>query len=158
VAQALVHRPPVIVLDEPTAGVDVELRQTLWQFIRRLNQDGHTIVLTTHYLEEAESLCSRIAMLKAGRVVALDSTANLLQSHANHALRFRLADGDVLPPVFADKASCSDGVWALPFEDYSEIGVLVDALSKAGCTLQDLEIGKPDLEEVFLDVMRGQAA
>lgn len=158
VAQALVHRPPVIVLDEPTAGVDVELRQTLWQFIRRLNQDGHTIVLTTHYLEEAESLCSRIAMLKAGRVVALDSTENLLRSHANHALRFRLADGDVLPAVFAAKASCSNGVWALPFEDYSEVGVLVETLRSAGCTLQELEIGKPDLEEVFLDVMRGQAA
>ena len=81
VAQALVHRPPVIVLDEPTAGVDVELRQSLWQFISRLNQAGHTIVLTTHYLEEAESLCGRIAMLKQGRVVALDTTENLLAKH-----------------------------------------------------------------------------
>ncbi|HEX6795243.1 MAG TPA: ABC transporter ATP-binding protein, partial [Casimicrobiaceae bacterium] len=70
VAQALVHRPPVIVLDEPTAGVDVELRQTLWKFISRLNREGHTIVLTTHYLEEAESLCDRIAMLRRGEVVA----------------------------------------------------------------------------------------
>ena len=158
VAQALVHRPPVIVLDEPTAGVDVELRQTLWAFVRRLNQDGHTIVLTTHYLEEAESLCSRIAMLKAGRVVALDSTENLLDSHANHALRFRLAEGDSLPPVFAGRATRSDDLWVLPFEDYSEVGALVDTLRAAGCTLQDLEIGKPDLEDVFLDVMRGQAA
>jgi ABC-2 type transport system ATP-binding protein len=80
VAQALVHKPPVIVLDEPTAGVDVELRQALWKFIRRLNADGHTIVLTTHYLEEAEALCNRIAMLKQGRIVALDTTANLLAS------------------------------------------------------------------------------
>ena len=158
VAQALVHRPPVIVLDEPTAGVDVELRQTLWQFIRRLNQDGHTIVLTTHYLEEAESLCSRIAMLKAGRVVALDSTANLLNSHANHALRFRLAEGDVLPLAFEGRATRSEDVWVLPFEDYSEVGALIDTLRNAGCTLQDLEIGKPDLEDVFLDVMKGQAS
>jgi ABC-2 type transport system ATP-binding protein len=158
VAQALVHRPPVIVLDEPTAGVDVELRQTLWQFVRRLNQDGHTIVLTTHYLEEAESLCSRIAMLKAGRVVALDSTENLLRSHANHALRFRLAAGDILPSVFEGRATRNEDVWVLPFEDYSEVGALVDTLRKAGCTLQDLEIGKPDLEDVFLDVMKGQAA
>ena len=74
VGQALVHKPPVIVLDEPTAGVDVELRQSLWAFIRKLNRDGHTIILTTHYLEEAEALCGRIAMLKAGRVVALDTT------------------------------------------------------------------------------------
>jgi ABC-2 type transport system ATP-binding protein len=80
VAQALVHKPPVIVLDEPTAGVDVELRQGLWQFVRRLNRDGHTIVLTTHYLEEAEEQCERIAMLKAGRIVALDTTQNLLAS------------------------------------------------------------------------------
>jgi len=78
VAQALVHRPPVIVLDEPTAGVDVELRQTLWAFVRELNAAGHAIVLTTHYLEEAQELCSRIAMMKAGRIVALDETARLL--------------------------------------------------------------------------------
>ncbi len=84
VAQALVHRPPVIVLDEPTAGVDVELRQSLWKFISRLNQDGHTILLTTHYLEEAESLCGRIAMLKAGQVVALDTTENLLSRYGTH--------------------------------------------------------------------------
>src|SRR5438876_8175794 len=78
VAQALVHKPPVIVLDEPTAGIDVALRQGLWQFVRRLNRERHTIVLTTHYLEEAELHCNRIAMLKAGRVAALDSTRNLL--------------------------------------------------------------------------------
>lgn len=83
VAQALVHRPPVIILDEPTAGVDVELRQSLWQFISRLNQDGHTIVLTTHYLEEAEALCQRIAMLKQGKIVALDTTANLLSRYGS---------------------------------------------------------------------------
>jgi ABC-2 type transport system ATP-binding protein len=158
VAQALVHRPPVIVLDEPTAGVDVELRQTLWAFVRRLNQDGHTIVLTTHYLEEAESLCSRIAMLKAGRVVALDSTANLLQSHASRVLRFSLSAGDVLPAAVQVRATLSEGVWQVPFADYSEVGALVDALKSAGCTLVDLEIGKPDLEDVFLQVMREKAA
>jgi ABC-2 type transport system ATP-binding protein len=81
VAQALVHKPPVVVLDEPTAGVDVELRQGLWQFVRRLNGEGHTIILTTHYLEEAEALCGRIALMKQGRVVALDTTANLLAAH-----------------------------------------------------------------------------
>src|SRR3954469_22533761 len=84
VAQALVHKPPVIVLDEPTAGVDVELRQTLWKFISRLNREGHTVVLTTHYLEEAQAMCQRVAMLKAGRVVALDTTANLLKRVQHH--------------------------------------------------------------------------
>ncbi|MEY2632061.1 MAG: hypothetical protein RIR00_715 [Pseudomonadota bacterium] len=90
VAQALVHRPPVIVLDEPTAGVDVELRQGLWQFIRRLNGEGHTIILTTHYLEEAEALCSRLALLKQGRILALERTADLMAQH----------DGDTLEQVF----------------------------------------------------------
>ncbi|PKO34248.1 MAG: ABC transporter ATP-binding protein [Betaproteobacteria bacterium HGW-Betaproteobacteria-7] len=86
VAQALVHKPPVMVLDEPTAGVDVELRQGLWQFIRRLNAEGHTIILTTHYLEEAEALCNRIALMKQGRVVALDTTANLMAEHPGASL------------------------------------------------------------------------
>lgn len=91
VAQALVHRPPVIVLDEPTAGVDVELRQSLWKFISRLNEEGHTIVLTTHYLEEAQELCGRIAMLKKGEIVALDTTANLLARVNNSQTK----DGDL---------------------------------------------------------------
>ena len=99
VAQALVHRPPVIVLDEPTAGVDVELRQTLWQFIARLNKEGHTVLLTTHYLEEAEALCGRIAMLKQGRVVALDRTTALLAGTASTMLRFKI--DQPLPPALA---------------------------------------------------------
>ncbi len=86
VAQALVHKPPVIVLDEPTAGVDVELRQTLWQFISQLNKRGSTVLLTTHYLEEAEALCSRIALMKLGRVVALDTTENLMAAHPGASL------------------------------------------------------------------------
>ncbi|QRM20600.1 ATP-binding cassette domain-containing protein [Dechloromonas sp. TW-R-39-2] len=86
VAQALVHKPPVIVLDEPTAGVDVELRQGLWQFVRRLNNEGHTIILTTHYLEEAEALCGRLALMKQGRLIALDSTANLMAAHPGGTL------------------------------------------------------------------------
>ncbi len=86
VAQALVHKPPVIVLDEPTAGVDVELRQGLWQFVRRLNGEGHTIILTTHYLEEAEALCGRLALMKQGRVVALEETAKLMAAHPGATL------------------------------------------------------------------------
>jgi len=90
VAQALVHKPPVIILDEPTAGVDVDLRQGLWHFMRKLNRDGHTIVLTTHYLEEAESLCTRIGMLKLGHMVVLDSTENLLKRFSGINLRLRV--------------------------------------------------------------------
>ena len=102
VGQALVHKPPVIVLDEPTAGVDVELRQSLWGFIRKLNRDGHTIILTTHYLEEAEALCGRIAMLKAGRVVALDTTRNLLSRFAGLTVRLSAAR---VPGRLAGRAS-----------------------------------------------------
>ena len=97
VAQALVHRPPVIVLDEPTAGVDVELRQTLWKFISRLNREGHTIVLTTHYLEEAEALCDRLAMLRRGEVVALERTSTLLAAVLRHAVVVRFAQACCRP-------------------------------------------------------------
>ena len=95
VAQALIHRPPVIVLDEPTAGVDIELRQSLWAFVRRLNRDGHTIVLTTHYLEEAQTLCNRVAVMKAGHIVALDDTEALLTRFSTRALVLRLSGGSL---------------------------------------------------------------
>jgi ABC-2 type transport system ATP-binding protein len=154
VAQALVHRPPVIVLDEPTAGVDVELRQGLWAFIRRLNRDGHTIVLTTHYLEEAESLCGRIAMLKQGRIVALDTTANLLRRFSGHTLRLRLADGAALPePLKARVVGDSGNALAFSLERCEEIEDILHALRGSGCRIDDIEVGKPDLEEVFVRVM-----
>ena len=156
VAQALVHRPPVIVLDEPTAGVDVELRQGLWAFIRRLNRDGHTIVLTTHYLEEAESLCGRIAMLKQGRIVALDTTANLLRRFSGHTLRLRLAPGVVLPDSLRSRLAGEpdeehEHVFAL--ESCEGIEPVLACLREAGCRIEDIEVGKPDLEEVFVRVM-----
>ena len=110
VAQALVHRPPVIVLDEPTAGVDVELRQTLWAFIRSLNAQGHTILLTTHYLEEAQQLCSRIAMMREGRIVAMDSTTRLLTSFSERVLRLKLEGGE-LPGALAASATPEPGGW-----------------------------------------------
>jgi ABC-2 type transport system ATP-binding protein len=154
VAQALVHRPPVIVLDEPTAGVDVELRQGLWHFIRKLNQEGHTIVLTTHYLEEAETLCGRIAMLKAGKVVALDTTANLLQRFARRVLEITLAAPLSLPPALAARVIRQDGLrLTLGFEAFDEVGELLAALAAAGGRIQDMNLGKPDLEQVFIGVM-----
>ena len=156
VAQALVHKPPVIVLDEPTAGVDVELRQGLWQFIRRLNRDGHTVILTTHYLEEAENLCNRIAMLKAGRIVALDTTANLLRRFSAHSLRLRI-DGAPPPGVLAG-ATENGGWWSVPFDGADQIEAILGRLRAAGSRVADLEIGKPDLEEVFVRVMQGQEA
>jgi ABC-2 type transport system ATP-binding protein len=151
VAQALVHRPPVIVLDEPTAGVDVELRQTLWQFIARLNKEGHTVLLTTHYLEEAEALCSRIAMLKQGRVVALERTSELLKAASSNVLRFKL-DGP-LPPEFEGKARVTGRIVQLPAHDAHEIEQHLSVIRQAGLRVEDVEIRKADLEDVFIDVM-----
>jgi ABC-2 type transport system ATP-binding protein len=154
VAQALVHKPPVIVLDEPTAGVDVELRQALWQFIRRLNRDGHTIVLTTHYLEEAEALCGRIAMLKQGRIVALDSTQNLLRMHSGCYLEVRLQP-DRLPESLAALVTLRrEGGYRLALRDYAEVESVIAGLRSAGIAIQELEVLQPDLEEIFVQIMR----
>ena len=151
VAQALVHKPPVIVLDEPTAGVDVELRQTLWQFIAKLNKQGSTVLLTTHYLEEAEALCGRIAMLKSGRIVALDHTSELLKAASSNVLRFKV-DSE-LPKALADQARITGRIVQFPAHDALEIERYLAAVREAGLTAQDVEIRKADLEDVFLDVM-----
>ena len=151
VAQALVHKPPVIVLDEPTAGVDVELRQTLWQFIARLNREGHTVLLTTHYLEEAEALCGRIAMLKNGKVVALDSTSTLLKNASSNVLRFKI--DEQLPPELASQARVTGRIVQFPAHDAAQIEHYLSAVRQAGLVAQDVEIRKADLEDVFLDVM-----
>ena len=157
VAQALVHRPPVIVLAEPTAGVDVELRQTLWHFIARLNREGHTVLLTTHYLEEAEALCGRIAMLKQGRVVALDRTANLLAGTASSMLRFKT--DSALPPALAAVARVTGRSVQLAARDAAEVEQHLASLRAADVRIEDLEIGRADLEDVFLSIMHnaGQA-
>ncbi|MBQ0931212.1 ABC transporter ATP-binding protein [Ideonella alba] len=156
VAQALVHKPPVIVLDEPTAGVDVELRQTLWQFIARFNKQGHTVLLTTHYLEEAEALCGRIAMLKQGRIVALDRTANLLADAKGSVLRFKT--DDTLPPDLASRARVTGRIAQVAAKDAAGVEAVLARLREAGVRIEDLEIGRADLEDVFLAIMQGGKA
>jgi ABC-2 type transport system ATP-binding protein len=158
VAQALVHKPPVIVLDEPTAGVDVELRQGLWQFVQRLNREGHTVILTTHYLEEAEALCGRIAMLKQGRIVALDTTRNLLARFSRHTLNVRLADAALLPEALRARATQNDGYWIFRLAGFAEIEPLLAAIRVAGGVIDDLRLTQADLEDVFVGVMQGAAA
>jgi len=155
VALALVHKPPVIVLDEPTAGVDVELRQTLWAFIAKLNKQGSTVLLTTHYLEEAEALCGRIAMLKNGRVVALDSTSALLKAASSNVLRFKI-DSD-LPPALAVGARVTGRVVQFPAQDALAVEKYLAAVREAGLVAHDIEIRRADLEDVFLDVMNQHA-
>ena len=155
VAQALVHKPPIIVLDEPTAGVDVELRQTLWQFVARLNKQGHTVLLTTHYLEKAEALCTRLAMLKSGQVVALARTSELLAQASTNVLRFKT--DDALPPALAAMARVTGRVAQLPAQDAAEIERHLAVLRAAGVRVEDVEIRKADLEDVFLNVMAAPA-
>ena len=155
VAQALVHKPQVIVLDEPTAGVDVELRQTLWQFIAKLNKQGSTVLLTTHYLEEAEALCSRIAMLKQGRVVALAQTSELLKAASSNVLRFKI-DSE-LPRHLADRARITGRIVQFPAHNALEIEQSLAAVREAGLVAEDVEIRKADLEDVFLEVMAENA-
>ncbi len=155
VAQALVHRPPVIVLDEPTAGVDVELRQTLWRFVARLNREGHTVLLTTHYLEEAEALCGRIGMLKGGKLVALDSTAALLAGRASTMLRFKT--DQALPPGLAEQARVTGRIVQLKAQSAAQVESYLAALRAANVQVEDLAIGRADLEDVFLEIMQGAA-
>ena len=158
VAQALVHRPPVIVLDEPTAGVDVELRRGLWTFIQRLNREGHTVVLTTHYLEEAEALCGRVAMLKAGKIVALDSTSSLVRRLRHLRLRFRV-EGAVPATLLGKTVERGDlqddPYYVVTLSEYSEVEPVLAELRRNGGRLTELDLEQPDLEDVFMDVMGG---
>jgi ABC-2 type transport system ATP-binding protein len=154
VAQALVHKPPVIVLDEPTAGVDVDLRRSLWDFISRLNREGHTVLLTTHYLEEAEALCGRIAMLKGGRVVACDTTKNLLKLTNEHCAQLRI-DAENIPLAWQTRTQReADGSWRFNFAGYHELESLLADLRAAGISVSELHLQEPDLEDVFTDIMK----
>lgn len=152
IAQALVHKPPVIVLDEPTAGVDVELRKRLWQFIKKLNRKGHTIVLTTHYLEEAEMLCSRVAMMDQGKVVALDKTRNLLKRFSAKNLNLRLDLKNKKIPVSVQKFIQSSDHNFITFllEEIAEVEFIMSELKKSKIKILDMELTNSDLEKVFL--------
>ncbi len=154
VAQALVHRPPVIILDEPTAGVDVELRQGLWAFIRRLNREGHTIVLTTHYLEEAQQLCARIGMLKSGRLIALDRTQALLQRLADVQVTLRLR-GELPLALRTQANEQGDGRVTLRVASAAEVEGVLAACREAGASIEEVEVGHADLEDVFMQLMAG---
>lgn len=159
IAQALVHRPSVVILDEPTAGVDVELRASLWVFIRRLHAEGHTIVLTTHYLEEAESLCDRIAILKDGRIAALDRKEVLLQRAVHKTLVVTTAEPiSTLPPGLRDKVrQCHHNRLELSLNKGTDsIPDVLEALRAAGYSIVDLATEQADLEAVFLELTQGR--
>ncbi|MEO1946498.1 MAG: ABC transporter ATP-binding protein [Methylophilaceae bacterium] len=155
IAQALVHKPPVIVLDEPTAGVDVELRQLMWAFVRRLNKEGHTIVLTTHYLEEAEELCSRVAMVKQGEVVALDTTANLLHKFPTKNLCVKLSAGSMPVSLSAMVKQQEGNAYVLALTKLSQVEFALSELRKANAVVEDMQLKEADLEDVFLSLVGG---
>jgi ABC-2 type transport system ATP-binding protein len=152
IAQALAHKPPVLVLDEPTAGVDVELRQILWEFIKRLNREGHTIILTTHYLEEAETLCSRVAMMKQGEIVVLDSTANLLNHFPGKNLRLKL--GSALPQsLSAMLRNEENGEYMLALSEVTQVEYVLAELRSANVVVEDMQLIEADLEDVFVELV-----
>lgn len=157
IAQALAHKPPVIILDEPTAGVDVELRQMLWEFIKKLNREGHTIVLTTHYLEEAETLCSRVGLMKQGKIIALDSTANLLNKFAGKSLRLTLGDVTLPASIEPMLRNQESGIFTFALQDMTQIEFVLSVLREANIKVQDMQLNEADLEDVFLSLVGKQS-
>ncbi len=159
IAQALVHRPQVVILDEPTAGVDVELRSSLWEFIQMLHREGHTIVLTTHYLEEAEMLCDRIGIINQGEMIALDSKDALLARGVGKlcTLRITLARAlAALPAQVESRIEQIDGNRLAIRLDRSRDSIVatIDALREAGGEVVDIGIEESDLEDVFIELTR----
>ncbi|MBX6322622.1 MAG: ABC transporter ATP-binding protein [Rhodospirillaceae bacterium] len=158
VAKAMVHCPPVLVLDEPTAGVDVELRQQLWSYVRELNAAGTTLLLTTHYLEEAEELCDRIAIIDHGRVIACDTTRALVRRFDSKELVFTLGeDVAAVPHALAGFHATLEGPRRLRLSYQPSrvpVGEILAAVQQAGLTVTDLSTVEPDLEDIFLQLTR----
>jgi len=157
VAKALVHNPPVLVLDEPTAGVDIELRQQLWDYVRMLHAGGTTVVLTTHYLEEAEALCDRIAIVNQGAIVANDLTSVLLSTAGDKKLIVTVdRDLTAVPPGLEARTELKgDRVLALTYDKRSRnAGQVLAAVAAAGLGVVDVSTQEADLEDVFLELTR----
>ncbi|WP_348674817.1 ABC transporter ATP-binding protein [uncultured Abyssibacter sp.] len=154
IAQALVHRPPVVILDEPTAGVDVELRRTLWEFTRELHAAGHTIVLTTHYLEEAEALCERIAIMDHGELKALEKTGDFLARHPFRFLRLSIDGPGTVPPAI-ERLVCArdnDELELRLTRGQDSVADVLDGLRDAGFRVTDVHTREPSLEDIFVEL------
>jgi ABC-2 type transport system ATP-binding protein len=162
VAKALVHAPPVLVLDEPTAGVDIELRQSLWKYVRELNEAGTTVVLTTHYLQEAEELCDRIAIINHGRVVACDTKQALLARLDAKELRVTIdCDLGAVPASLQPFGATLDGARALVVHyrpSRTRLDELLGAIRSEGIAVVDLSTKESDLEDLFLQLVRSAPA
>jgi len=160
IAQALVHKPPVLVLDEPTAGVDVELRESMWRFIRRLHSDGHTVVLTTHYLEEAEELCDRIAIINKGEMIALESKQDLLARGLGSTLLVRAAhEIETIPGELKSRVTRHEGnelELAIHRENDSIMDIL-DRLRAAAMRIEYVSVLSDNLQDVFVQLTGEQS-
>ncbi|MDP8994844.1 MAG: ABC transporter ATP-binding protein [Pseudomonadota bacterium] len=161
VAKAMVHSPPILVLDEPTAGVDVELRQQLWDYVRQLNRGGVTIVLTTHYLQEAEELCDRIAIINHGRLIANEATRALVNMAQEKAVVVTV-DRDLArapdAPCFDKIEATGERTLAITYrKDRVNAGEVLAALQREGLGIVDVSTRDPDLEDVFLSLTRAGA-
>ncbi len=156
VAKAMVHSPPVLVLDEPSAGVDVELRKQLWENVRQMNRRGTTVLLTTHYLEEAEELCDSIAIINHGRIIASERKETLIARIDNKEIRFRLdRDIDELPPALERFKPLQEGRRSLMIRytpGEQSVGELIEAVQKTGFGIADISTSESDLEDVFLQL------
>ncbi len=153
IAQALVHRPPVVILDEPTAGVDVELRRTLWRFTKRLHAEGHTIVLTTHYLEEAESLCRNIAIMNRGQMVARESTAELLARHPFRFLNVKTGGKELPESLKPLQVGGQNGDWELRLDKTrDDMGAVLETLNTQAGGIRDVATRDAHLEDVFVEM------
>lgn len=160
IAQALVHKPPVLVLDEPTAGVDVELRQSMWRFVRRLHKEGHTIVLTTHYLEEAEELCDRIAIIDRGEIIALESKQDLLARGLGSKLLVRASHPiKIVPNELKDRVVRLEGkeIELTLHRDKDSIMEILDRLRAAPMQIEYVSVQSDSLQDVFVRMTGSKA-
>lgn len=161
IAKALVHNPPVLILDEPTAGVDIELRRQLWDYVQELHARGTTIILTTHYLEEAETLCDQIAIIHQGRIVANESKDSLLSRMDKRILVITpVEDLTAVPEALSDlDASIEDGNLVISYQKGTDsVTGLMNRVKEAGLSIDDLRTDQPDLEDVFLQLTYGSDA
>jgi len=162
VAKALVHNPPVLILDEPTAGVDIELRQQLWDYVRELNARGTTVVLTTHYLEEAEELCDTIAIINHGEVVCSEPTGQLLQRIDEKEIVIQVAEtlGAVPVELAGFKSTLKPGnqIAVQINQSDANVGMVLAAVQKAGLTINDISTNETDLEDIFLQLTSNKDA
>ena len=152
IAQALAHKPQVVILDEPTAGVDVELRRTLWTFLRELHAGGTTVVLTTHYLEEAQDLCSRIGIINKGSLVALESTAQLIARHPYRFMTVKLSCETLPEKLQAMQTGGKNGSVELKVPAAESLGSVLETLRSNGCLIEDVQTRNPSLEDIFVEL------